>query len=99
MQSALSSSASVAATPLAGRRLAPRLAAVQPPARAAPPRSAPTSARRPATARGSAGCPATARGSTIVARAASPCICIDCGWLYVPDKQKGVAFESLKSFQ
>ena len=83
MQAALSFSASMAGAPLAARPVA---GAGRPAALA--PRSPPSQPRRSAP-----------RSSLAVRAAAKSYICIDCGWLYVPDKQGGVAFESLKSFK
>ena len=83
---ALSFSASMTAAPLARPR-SPASAS-----RAARPALLPPAPRRaPRTA--------AARAPLAVRAAAKSYICIDCGWLYVPDKQKGVAFESLKTFK
>lgn len=83
MQAALSFSASVKAAGLSIGTRRPARAH-QPAARRAPP-SLPR--------------PARARAHVAVRAAAKSYICVDCGWLYVPANQKGVAFESLKSFK
>jgi hypothetical protein len=83
MQAALFFSASVSGATLPGRR------SVAPPA-------AGVARRRAATPRRAARAPAVA---VRAAAAGKTYICIDCGWLYVPSNQKGVALESLKSFQ